>query len=384
MPQQRARAESGRFAALAADLVRNVRAIQAFDRGATSRTAFGRRNDALLASSLRAVTVEARWAPVADIVLAVGSGLVLAVGGHQVLAGRMSTGELVVVTAYVSALYSPVRGLSRLSGVLAKSAASATRVADVLHSSDRVPDAPHAVAAPPVREGVRLRGVHFGYRPDRPVLRGFDLDLPAGTTTCLLGPSGAGKSTILQLLLRLHDVDAGAVLVDGIDVRDITLAGLRARIAYVPQDPWLFDATLAENIAFGSPSVARHRIRAAGRHALVDEFADLLPNGYDTPLGEAGARLSGGQRRRVALARAAAQRRPDRPARRAHRVARRRSAARVVAAIRRATAGRTVLLVTHDRDLAEIADRVVVLDPPNRPDAAAPRRSAALVPAGRR
>jgi ATP-binding cassette subfamily B protein len=183
-----------------------------------------------------------------------------------------------------------------------------------------------------------------------------------GETVCLFGPSGAGKSTALHLLLRLYDVDAGRVLINGIDVRAFDRYRLRGRIAFVPQDPWLLDATIAENIAFGSKSATRAEVLAAGAAALVDEFALELPRGYDTPVGEAGVLLSGGQRRRVALARAAVSKAPivllDEPTIGLDPA----SATTLVRAIRAATATRTVLLVTHDRDLAAIADRTVPLE----------------------
>jgi ATP-binding cassette, subfamily B, bacterial len=360
--QQDARAESGRLAAVTVDLVRNVRAIQAFSGGPSSSSLFRRRNEALLGANLTAVTVEARWTPVADVVLAVGSGLVLVIGGRQVMAGKLSTGDLLVVMTYISALYSPVRGLSRLSGVLAKSSASAVRVREVLDCDERISDRPGMRLTPQISGEVRFAGVRFGYHRERPVLDEFDLTVHAGESVCLFGPSGAGKSTILHLMLRLYDADAGAILLDGVDVRDIALQTLRRRIAFVPQDPWLFDATIAENIAIGARRPTREAIIAAGRMALLEEFVNDLPDGYDTMVGEGAVRLSGGQRRRIALARAAISDAPfvllDEPTTSLDPEA----SAAVISAIRRSTAGRTVLLVTHDRDLAELADRVVVID----------------------
>jgi ATP-binding cassette subfamily B protein len=276
--------------------------------------------------------------------------------------GQMSTGDLLVVMSYISALYSPVRGLSRLSGVLAKASVSAVRVQEVLDCDERISNRRRAVRKPRISGEVQFSAVRFGYRPEQPVLDDFELKLHAGETVCLFGPSGAGKSTILHLLLRLYDVDAGAILLDGVDVRDIALKSLRRQIAFVPQDPWLFDATIADNIAFGSPRPSRRGILTAGRMALLDEFVGDLPDGYDTNVGESAVRLSGGQRRRIALARAAISKAPlvllDEPTTSLDPEA----SAAVVSAIRRSTAGRTVLLVTHDRDLAELADRVVVLD----------------------
>lgn len=358
--QQDARTESGWLSSATNDLLRNVRAVQAFGRMGRATAIFGRRNRDLLRANLRAVSVEARWSPVADLVLACGAGLVLVVGGLHVLAGTLTIGTLWVVLMYLQDLYAPVRGLARLSGVLAKAGASATRVHEVLGADETVTDRPDARPAPPAKE-VRFDHVSFRYEPDVPVLENFNLTMRAGETVCLLGPSGAGKSTVLHLLLRLYDVDSGRVLIDGVDVRACERQSLRRRIAFVPQEPWLLDATIAENIAFGSRTATRAEVLAAGRDALVDEFVDTLPLGYDTEVGEAGVRLSGGQRRRVALARAAVSAAPivllDEPTASLDPV----SAETLVRAIRGATASRTVLLITHDRDLAAIADRTVTL-----------------------
>lgn len=303
--QHDARTESGRLAGATTDLLRNVRAVQAFGRIDRAAAIFGTRNRAVLDVELRAIDVDARWTPMADIVLAIGAAVVLVVGGRHVLTGALSVGELLVVLAYLRDLYSPVRGLTRLSVVLAKAGASAARVREVLDCDEAVEDRYDARPAPRLRAGIRFERVSFGYEPGRPVLDHFDLDITAGETICLLGPSGIGKSTTLHLLLRLYDVDAGRILIDGVDLRDCDQRSLRDRFAFVPQDPWLLDATVAENIAFGNQNATRAGVIAAGRTALVDEFADRLPFGYDTPLGEGGVRLSGGQRRRVALARAA-------------------------------------------------------------------------------
>ncbi len=203
--------------------------------------------------------------------------------------------------------------------------------------------------------------MRFGYEPGRDVITDLDLRVRAGETVCLVGPSGGGKSTALHLLLRLYDVDGGQVLVDGVDVRDCDLRSLRSRFAYMPQEPWLLDATLAENIAIGNPSASRDEIEAAGIRALVHEFVGRLPHGFDTRLGEAGARLSGGERRRVALARAAISPAPmvllDEPTTSLDPL----SAEGVLRAIRNATTGRTTLIVTHDPAVTALADRVITV-----------------------
>jgi ATP-binding cassette subfamily B protein len=362
--QQTAREESGRLAGTATDLLRNVRAIQSFGRSETAGTIFRGRNQRVLDAELSAVRVTARWMPVPDVILAVGSALVLVVGGNHVVSGALSTGGLLVVLSYLRDLYSPVRGLTRLSTVLAKASASAARVGAVLDCEEAVPEVAGARPAPSLNTGVQLSHVRFGYEPGRDVITDLDLRVRAGETVCLVGPSGGGKSTVLHLLLRLYDVDGGQVLVDGRDVRECDLRSLRSRFAYMPQEPWLLDATLAENIALGDPSASRDDIEAAGIRALVHEFVGRLPQGYDTRLGEAGARLSGGERRRVALARAAISPAPmillDEPTTSLDPAA----AKGVLRAIRNATAGRTTLIVTHDPAVSALADRVITVGSP--------------------
>src|SRR3954469_15877089 len=386
--ERAAREESGRLGATTTGLLRNVRAVQAFGRVDRAGELFAAANERSVRAEQAAVTTEARWAPVPGIVLAVGAGAVLLAGGAQVRAGVLSTGELLVVLSYLRDLQSPVRGLVRLAAVRAKSAAGLQRLAEVLRCTEAVPVPAAPRPVPPGRSGLRLEGVRFGYRADRPVLDRFDLTVHAGETVCLYGASGAGKSTVLQLLLRLYDPDAGRVLVDDVDVRDLDPVALRHSLAFVPQDPWLLDGTLAENIAFGAPDASRAQVLAAGRAAWVDEFALALPQGYDTPLGESGVLLSGGQRRRVALARAVVSTAPavllDEPTTSLDAAA----AGQVIGAIRSAARGRTVLLVTHDPRLAAIADRTVPVTPlrtaapSTQPLPVAPRLVPALLTSG--
>jgi ABC-type multidrug transport system fused ATPase/permease subunit len=359
LTQQAARAEAGHLATAATDLLGNVRAIQAFGRQRRAEQLFEASNRAALATELDAIAVEARWSPRSDLLLAAASGLVLVVGADRVLSGSMTTGTLLVVLAYLSSLYRPVRSLARLASTFAKASASAARVQEVLDCSERVVEAPDAVIAPPIDQSVRFNNVSFAYATGRPVLDDVDFEIRAGETVCLWGPSGAGKTTLLHLLLRLYDVDAGGVTLDGIDVRRCSLASLRSRVGFVPQDPWLLDGTIADNIAFGAESVSRAQVLAAGRTAWVDEFALDLPRGYDSSVGEGGSQLSGGQRRRVAVARAIVSDAPllllDEPTASLDAA----SVDAVLAAIRAAGTQRTVVVVTHDQRLADLADRVV-------------------------
>ncbi|WP_344007260.1 ABC transporter ATP-binding protein [Nocardioides lentus] len=357
------RAAAGRLATTTQDLVRHVRTVQAFGRIDLARDAFGSVSGSQADADVEAIRTASRWSPLAEGVLAVGTAAVLVVGGSHVLRGDLSVGALLVVIAYLRDLYGPVRSLTRLAGLLARADVSAHRLGDVLSCDDSLPEPVPGPVAPPVRQGISLRGVGFAYRPGADVLRDLDLTVGAGETVCLLGPSGAGKSTVLHLLLRLYDVDRGGILIDGVDVRHCSLASVRSRFAFLPQDPWLLDDTVAANVALGRPGAGRDEIEAACRRARVDEFVDTLPLGLDSRVGEDAVRLSGGQGRRVALARAVVSQAPalllDEPTASLDD----RAAREVVAALAAATRGRAALVVTHDHRVADVADRVVSLRP---------------------
>jgi ATP-binding cassette, subfamily B, bacterial len=357
-----ARDADARLASEANEVLRSVRAVQAFGREAEAGRRFQGRSRASLRAALDALDLEARWSPLADLLLAAGSALVLYLGVVGVTSGRITLGTLLVVLAYLSSLYGPIRSLARLAKTLARGAASRERVLDVLASDEVVPQAPAPVRPGPPRRGITLRGVWFAYAEGAPVLRHLDLDVAAAERVCLVGPTGTGKSTLLGLLLRFYDPTAGRIELDGVDLRDLDLAELRGQLALVPQDPWLYHASVAENIAFGRPAATAAEVRRAARVALVDEFVERLPDGWDTLVGEGGARLSGGQRRRVALARAVLRDAPvlllDEPTSGLDVAAER----AVLQALDRAASGRTVLTVSHRLGLAAAADRVVVLD----------------------
>jgi len=302
--QRASRDADAALASEATEVLRNVRAVQAFTREREAGGNFSGRSRGAARAALAAMDLEARWSPVADLLLAAGGGLVLWLGVTAVTSGRMTLGTLLVVLAYLSSLYGPIRALARLARTLARGAASRERILEVLDSGEVVPQAPDPVPARPPRRGIALRGVWFAYAEGAPVLRHLDLEVAAGERVCVVGPTGAGKSTLLSLLLRFYDPGAGAVEVDGTDLRRLELDSLRRQIALVPQDPWMLDGTIADNVAFGRPDATSQELEAAARAALVDEIVERLPEGWVTQVGEGGVRLSGGQRRRVALARA--------------------------------------------------------------------------------
>ncbi|MBI4716252.1 MAG: ABC transporter ATP-binding protein [Planctomycetes bacterium] len=256
-----------------------------------------RRN--LLAERLQLVVTSA-W----GLVVPATTLAIVGFGGYLVIHGRATVGDIVAFQMYALMLLGPVSAIvSSFSGTQ-QAVAALERVFDVLERAEDKPDAPGALETPrPIRE-LRFDHVSFEYRPGLPVLREVDLTVPAGSTIALVGPSGGGKTTLTDLVARFHDPTAGAVLVNGIDLRKLRLASYRQRLAVVPQEVFLFDGTVADNIAYGRRSASRDAIASAARKANAHEFIQRLPEGYDTVIGERGVKLSGGQRQRLSIARA--------------------------------------------------------------------------------
>jgi ATP-binding cassette, subfamily B, bacterial len=359
--QDRSRQQQGLLASHLTEVLRNVRAVQAFAQQRSAMLRFIDRNRSATDTNLAALELSARYSPLGDIVLAGGTGLVLLLGVMRVVSGRMTVGVLLVVLSYLGNVYSPIRSLTRLGATLAKRAASQRRIVEVLGSDDAVPEPRSPLTLTAVTTAIDFERVSFSYREGTPVLRDLSLTVPVGSTVALVGPSGAGKSTVLSLLLRLYDPDQGRVTIDGVDLRSVSLASLRDRIALVPQEPWLMDGSIRDNITLGCPGVSDAEVMTAARLALVDEFVTRLPGGYDCSVGEGGVMLSGGQRRRLAIARAllrdAAILLLDEPTTGLDAGAE----SKVLQAMRQASQGRTVVLVTHSMRMAATADRVAVL-----------------------
>jgi ATP-binding cassette, subfamily B, bacterial MsbA len=232
--------------------------------------------------------------------------LVLVYGGYQIIckSHAFSLGGLTALVLVLERISNAARQAGNISMSLGQASATAERIFSFLDLRPAITDPPAPTPLGRLRGEVEFRHVCFSYSPSRPVLRDFSLRLPAGRVVALVGPSGSGKSTLCALIPRFYDVSAGAVLVDGVDVRDVSLSELRSQIATVPQDVHLFSGTLRENIAYGCPAAAQQQVEEAARAANIHAFIQSLPQGYETPIGERGARLSGGQRQRVAIARA--------------------------------------------------------------------------------
>ncbi|ALL84395.1 hypothetical protein AD017_07500 [Pseudonocardia sp. EC080619-01] len=357
-----ARAAEGRVAAHAVESLGAIRLVKTFAGEARSESRFRGHGRERMAAGLHRVDHAARLPAVVDVLVHTGRAVVLLAGSLRVLDGSMDLGVLLVFLTYNERLYQPVRQLAKLQTTISKGQASADRICEVLDTVPDVADAPGARPLPRLRGHVELRGVRFGYDPAHPVLHDVSIVARPGETVALAGPTGAGKSTVGGLVLRLHDVDAGAVLLDGHDVRTVTGRSLRDQVAVVPQDPVLLSGTILDNIRFGAPYATRAQLIEAGRAAHVDEFAERLPDGWDTVLTERGTTLSGGQRQRVAIARALARDAPvvilDEPTSGLDAV----SESLVMAGLERLTAGRTVIVVAHRLSTLQSADRIHVLD----------------------
>jgi ATP-binding cassette, subfamily B, bacterial len=259
--QRDSRDAGARLAAEATELLRNVRAVQAFTREHEAMGRFRGRSRMAMRAVLGSMDLEARYSSLADLLLAAGSGLVLWVGVVEVTGRRMTLGTLLVVLSYLSSLYGPIRSLARLARTLARGAASRERILEVLASGEVVLEAPAPLPARPPRHSLALRGVSFAYPAGPPVLRGVDLEVAAGERVCVVGPTGAGKSTLLALLLRFYDPDGGAVELDGTDLRRLQVASLRRQVALVPQDPGSSTAPSPPTSPSAVPGRARRRSR---------------------------------------------------------------------------------------------------------------------------
>jgi ATP-binding cassette subfamily B protein len=358
------RKRQGTLAATAAESIGAIQEVQALALEGSFDQAFARENRESGGDELRSTKLSAALARTVDLLLGVATALVLGYGSLLVLRAEATPGDLLVFLTYLRRAFNPVQDFAKYTGRMARASASAERIFDLFDRTPEVRDAPGAVPAPRFAGALEFAGVDFGYEPGRDVLRSFDLAIPAGQRVALVGPSGAGKSTVLRLLLRFYDPRAGAVRIDGSDLRDFTLASLRARIATVQQEPLLFATSIAENIALGVPGgeAAPGAVERAAAVADAGRFVAALPDGYATELGERGVTLSGGERQRIAIARAAIRDAPivilDEPTTGLDEESR----VAVLAALERLTRGRTTIVVAHDLELARRADRVVYLE----------------------
>ncbi len=284
--------------------LRGARIVKAFAQEQAECERFDRENCSLLDLTVRSALVQARNVPLMDLIASLGTVAIIWYGGRLVIEGQLTLGELVAFNTYLAQLVLPVRRLGMLISAIAGAIASGQRVFEILDAESEVREKPGAVPLPPVRGHVRFEGVSFAYFGRKRVLEDVSFEVQPGQVVALLGATGSGKSTIINLIPRFYDPTAGRVLIDGYDIRDVTLASLRQQIGIVLQETTLFAASIRENIAFGRPGARMEEIVEAARAAQAHAFIMQMPQGYDTRVGERGVTLSGGQKQRIAIARA--------------------------------------------------------------------------------
>ncbi len=357
------RAKEGAIASVIQEAVTGIRAVKIFGREEDELERFRGESEESLRASVDSSLIEAKFSIVLGVVGGVGTALVLYLGALQVLSGTLSVGQLTVFVAYLGLFLSPLWALSRQANQIGKSLVSGERIIDLLNAEPSVKESPDARPAPAFEGRVTFEDVHFAYEDEADeVLRGMDFDIEAGSRVALVGLSGAGKTTVTSLIARLYDPQRGRVLIDGHDIRDFTLKSLRDSITFVPQEPMLFRATVAENIGYGKAKATRGEIERAAELAGADDFIRELPEGYETLLSERGESLSGGQRQRISIARAMLRESPililDEPQSGLDAEA----ASAVEDSWRALTEGRTTFVIAHELRLVRNVDQILVIE----------------------
>ena len=339
--------------------------MQAFTHEAASRLAFGEVTETSFDVARKRIRTRAAMTVI--VIFLVFSGIVgvLWVGAIDVRTGLMTEGTLVQFVIYAVMVSGAVAALSEIWGELQRAAGATERLVELLHVEDSVQDPASPAALPqPVRGEIAFEDVHFRYpsRPERAALDGVSLHVQAGETVAFVGPSGAGKTTILQMLLRFYDPDAGRITLDGVDLSTVTRGDFRAHMALVPQDPVIFAASARDNIRFGRPGAKDAEVEAAAKAAAAHEFIAALPEGYDSYVGERGVMLSGGQKQRIAIARAILRDAPVLLLDEATSALDAESERAVQEAVDHLSQGRTMLVIAHRLATVKKADRIVVME----------------------
>ncbi len=320
----------------------------------------------LFRANLRSVAAAAVSSPVMDILGSIAIALLLLLGRERIKAHLFSTGTFFAFIVAVFKLYDPIRKFALFNNNFQQALGASSEIFRFMASADEVTEKPGAKVLPRFRRNIVFENVTFSYNSDDPetrdILREINLEVTAGEVLAIVGSSGAGKSTLVHLIPRFFDVNSGRLLIDGEDVRDVTLATLRSQIGIVTQETVLFNDTVRNNIAYGQPRVAQDAVVLAAQAALAHDFIQELPEGYDTVIGERGVRLSGGERQRIAIARALLKNAPILILDEATSALDSESEALVQSALQNLMAGRTVLVIAHRLSTVRRADRIVVLE----------------------
>jgi ABC-type multidrug transport system fused ATPase/permease subunit len=357
------RRRNGAMSAVAEESLSNAQVVQAFNRQDAEVERFRAESLGSFAAQMSATRLRGLYAPLVQLIELAGALLILGIGTWELSRGWLTLGGLLAFLALLSQLYRPIRSLGRLGNTVAGAAAAAERVVELLDQRPSVIERPFARPLERARGTIEFRSVGFRYPGTASdALDDVSFRVGPGEMLALVGPSGAGKSTLAKLLLRFYDPDRGAVLLDGMDIRDFTLHSLREQVASVFQETLVFDATIAENIAYGRPGATQEQVAAAARAAGMTQFVSRLPDRLDTVVGEKGRSLSGGQRQRVAIARAYLRDAPvlllDEPTTGLDA----QTARRVLRPLRRLAAERTTILISHDLALVREATSILALE----------------------
>jgi ABC-type multidrug transport system fused ATPase/permease subunit len=355
------RKEQSEIVAVVQQGLESIQVVKAFNQERAEVELLRIVSQATVSAALKARRVKALLSPVVTITVAACTALVLWRGTALILAGKMTIGSLTVYLAYLSQFFKPVKDLASMTNAIAQTAVGAERVRDLLETNTVIPDPPKGLEPETLSGDIEFQKVAFGYDPNVPVLKDVSFKILRGQFVGIVGPTGGGKSTILSLIPRFYDVQAGTVRIDGQDVGDYKLRALREKIGYVLQDTVLFRGTILENLAFGRPQATRDEIIEAAKQANADEFIRSMPLGYDTLVGERGSTLSGGQRQRIGIARVMLRNSPilllDEPTAALDSETER----LVVDALARLMKGRTVIMIAHRLSTIRDADHIVVI-----------------------
>jgi subfamily B ATP-binding cassette protein MsbA len=343
------------------EVLSSIRIVKAFGREEYEQKRFEEESIESVDLALRARDIKAKLSPAVDIIVACGTALVLWFGARQVLNGTLTPGVLVVFFLYLGKMYKPMRELSKMSDTYSKALVGWERISDFLAIDLQVRDLPGACNAPGFNGEIELEHLNFGYLPDRMVLKDVCLKVKPGQVAALVGATGSGKSTLISLIPRFYDPQAGTVKIDGVDIRKYKRKTVRQQISLVLQETLLFRAPIWQNIAYGRSEATHDEIVQAARLANASEFIERLPEGYNTMIGERGVTLSGGQRQRVAIARAIIRNSPililDEPSTGLDAA----SEKLVLEGLGRLMEGRTTIMVAHRLATIQKADVIFVL-----------------------
>jgi len=349
-------------ATVAEENIVGVHVVKSFAQEPQESAKFHARSAEVFDQTVKANRQRALYVPLISWIPMLAQGAVLLIGARMVTSGELSVGSFVAFNLYLGMLVMPLRSLGMWIGQAQRATASGERIFQVMDEPEEIAERPGAVELPPGDGDLRFEDVRFEYLEGRPVLDGVTLDVPAGRTIALIGQTGSGKTTLTSLVPRFYDATGGRVLVDGVDVRDLTLTSLRHAIGVISQDPFLFSASVRENITFGAPDLDDAEVARIARLAQAHEFVERLPEGYDTIIGERGITLSGGQRQRLAIARALAVDPRILILDDATASVDASTEARIRVGLREAMQDRTTLIIAHRLSTIALADEIVVLD----------------------